>query len=278
MIHLQQAKASQTMAVYRAEGLARETLQQLQGLDDTLDVGDVLQAIRDIAEEVSQRLDDSAALGDILFTLNDYFYNVLDFHCSTTDQAMPQHSMLNRVLEQRVGEPLSLGILYICVGRWLGLPFSGCGFPGRFLVRYQDEQVGALIDPAAGGIQLQESDLKVLLKQHYGEIVVGDIAEGFLADVDDTHLVVRLLRRLKHSYLKCKEAAQALNVQERIMQLAPDMPSNYLERGRLYELLECPRAAAEDYSRYLDLLPDTDDVEPLQRHLSQLLRQPMVLH
>lgn len=265
------------MAIYPADGLAVEVLRHQHGLGDGLDVAHAVQAIRDIAEGVCERLGSGAALGDILFTLNDHLFNVLDFHCAPAAHAEPRHTLLHGVLQHHFGEPLSLGILYICVGRWLGLPLGGCDFPGRFLVHYHDEQGGVIIDPASGGIQLQQGDLHDLLRSRFGE-VDGDMARGFLRDVDDSLLVVRLLRRLKQAHLKRKEYAPALRVQEKIMQLVPDMPGGFRERGQLYELLGCPRAAAEDYSRYLDLVPDAGDVASLRARLPRLLRQSQVLH
>lgn len=266
------------MAIYPADHLAVAVLQQQQAVVEGVDVVTAVQQIRDIAESVCERLDHGAALGDVVFALNDQLFNVLNFLPVPAAQADPGDTMLHRVLERRSGDPLALGILYISVGRWLGLPLGGCEFPGHFLVRYQDELGGVLFDPASGGIQLQEGDLHALLQQRFGAIAVAGGTQGFTTDVDDRHLVVRLLRRLKQAYLRQDQPAQALCVQERIMQLAPDLPGGFRERGRLYEMLGCARAAAEDYSRYLDLSPDAGDAAPLQQRLSQLLRQPQTLH
>lgn len=266
------------MAVYPAERLVVDVLQQLEGLDEGLDVAQVVQDIRDIAESVCERLEPGAALGDVIFTLNDQLFNVLDFHCTPVNYAEPKHTLLHCVLQRRTADPLTLGVIYICVGRWLGLSFRGCDFPGRFLVRFSDDLGGAVIDPACGGVQLQEEDLGVLLKHRFGQSADKGSAQGFLCDVDDSYLVMRLLRRLKQSYLKLGELVQALKVQEKIMALVPDMPSDFLERGLIYEKLGCARAAAEDYSHYLDLVPETEGVAELSDHLSQLLRRPLVLH
>jgi regulator of sirC expression with transglutaminase-like and TPR domain len=264
--------------VYPPDGLAVELLRQLQPFDDSVDVSQVLQGIRDIAEGVCERLDRAAALGDTLFALNDHLFNVLNFHCATAAHAEPCHILLHRVLSQRYGEPMSLGILYICVGRWLGLPLGGCDFPGRFLVRYHDELGEVIIDPAAGGIQLQEADLLSLLGQRFG-VTAGDVlSRGFLNEVDDQQLVLQQLRRLKQAYLRHQQPLKALQVQERLMQLAPEIPEDFRERGYLYELLDCPRAAAEDYNRYLARMSDAGDASRLQQHLSQLLCQSRVLH
>ncbi len=278
MAHTQDHLTLPAIPLYPADCLAVAVLRQLHGLDDKVDASRVVQDIRDIAEGVCDRLAPGAALGDILFALNDQLFNVLHFRCISAELSTPHHTLLHRLLEQRTGEPLSLGILYISVGRWLGLALGGCDFPGRFLVRYHDDQGGVIIDPAAGGVQLQQGDLHALLRARFGEVALDEVTQGFVADVDDSHLVVRLLRQLKRAYMKHDKPAQALQVQQKIMQLVPDLPSSFRERGRLYELLDCPRSAAEDYSRYLDLAPDAQDADPLRQRLTQLLRLPRVLH
>lgn len=278
MSHRPHLKTVKTMPLYPADGLAVEVLRQLHEIDDAVDVARAVQDIRNIAETISERLEYGAALGDIFFTLNDQLFNVLDFHCTPSPLVGPRHTMLDWVLRQRRGEQLSLGIVYICVGRWLGLPLMGCDFPGRFLVRYQDENGGVIIDPTAGGVQLQEADLLALLSYRFGTTAAGVITQGFLSDVDDSHLVVRLLRHLKQAYLNSQETARALQVQDMIIQLSPDFPEAFRERGQLYERLDCPRAAAEDYSRYLDMLPDAGDAVALNHRLSQLLNQRQMLH
>lgn len=269
---------SQRLALFPADDLAVAVCRQLQGLEGALDTGRVVQHIRDIAEAVCERLEPAAALGDILFTLNDQLFNVLGFRCVAEEEVAPRHAQLHRVLQQRAGEPLSLGVLYICVGRWLGLPLRGCDFPGRFLVRYHDAEGVVMIDPAGGGIQLQPADLQELLLQRFGRTIDDDAGHPLFCDIDDASLVTRMLRRLKQAYFMEDSFYMALQVQERLMQLLPGLPSGFRERGQLYERLGCALAAAEDYSRYLDLAPDAGDGASLRSHLSQLLREPLVLH
>lgn len=68
------------------------------------------------------------------------------------DDAYPDHSFLHRVLQRRVGLPISLGVVMIEVGRRAGLALEGVGMPGRFLVR--DTAGGVLLDPFDLGITI----------------------------------------------------------------------------------------------------------------------------
>ena len=47
----------------------------------------------------------------------------------------PRNSLFDRVLERRLGIPITLSVLCIEVGRRAGVPLEGVGMPGHFLVR-----------------------------------------------------------------------------------------------------------------------------------------------
>lgn len=74
----------------------------------------------------------------------------------------PDNSFLHRVLERRLGIPISLSVLTIEVGRHAGLRIRGVGMPGHFLVWADAEQV--YLDPFAGGAVLDEAGVAALFR------------------------------------------------------------------------------------------------------------------
>ncbi|HQY29225.1 MAG TPA: transglutaminase-like domain-containing protein, partial [Burkholderiaceae bacterium] len=68
--------------------------------------------------------------------LREYFADQLGFRGNANDYYDPDNSYLNRVIERRLGIPISLSVLYIELAEQVGLPASGIGFPGHFLVRH----------------------------------------------------------------------------------------------------------------------------------------------
>ena len=46
------------------------------------------------------------------------------------------NSLLPEVIDTRLGIPISLSLIYILVGRRAGIPISGAGLPGHFLIRH----------------------------------------------------------------------------------------------------------------------------------------------
>ena len=122
-----------------------------------------------------QRLDDMAATlkntvnprepRQAVRTINEYLFQTLKFRGNTQTYYDPDNSLLHRVLDRRVGIPISLSVLYILVSRRLNLPVVGVGMPGHFIVKLQTQPV--FIDCFNQGALLTQKDCEKLL-QPYG--------------------------------------------------------------------------------------------------------------
>src|ERR1019366_8320974 len=69
--------------------------------------------------------------------------------CSGNEVAYydPQNSYLNRVMDRRTGNPITLSLFYIFLARRLWLPITGIGLPGHFICRYQSASEEFYLDP-----------------------------------------------------------------------------------------------------------------------------------
>jgi regulator of sirC expression with transglutaminase-like and TPR domain len=74
---------------------------------------------------------------------------------NVTDYYDPGNSLLSRVVETRKGIPLSLGLIYLFVGRRIGLEVDGLNTPGHYLVALDNR----VFDPFFGGMELSPVDL-----------------------------------------------------------------------------------------------------------------------
>ena len=81
----------------------------------------------------------------------------------------PDNSFLHRVIETRLGIPITLSVLTIEAGRRAGLALEGVGLPGHFLVRepaaefyFDPYDAGSRIDPSKldGGLALLPAQTK----------------------------------------------------------------------------------------------------------------------
>ena len=73
------------------------------------------------------------------------------FHGEATDYDHPDRSMLDLVLERRVGLPILLSAVYVEVGRRAGVELAGVGLPGHYVVGHFGGTPAALADPFNGG-------------------------------------------------------------------------------------------------------------------------------
>jgi regulator of sirC expression with transglutaminase-like and TPR domain len=109
----------------------------------------------------------------------------------------PQNSYLHRLLDRRLGIPISLSVLLMEIARRRGVVLHGVGMPGHFLVRDPSEPE-LLIDAFAGGSRLDHAACAQLLQS-----VIGDEFEfhpGMLAPVGPLAILARMLANLSASF------------------------------------------------------------------------------
>lgn len=157
---------------------------QIAKLDnDDLDVDAYRQEVermgRKIAATLAKDADDAARLA----ALNKFLFTDRGFHGSRGDYYNRSNSYLNEVIDDREGLPITLSLLYIELGKRIGLRLAGVPLPGHFMVRtVPAEGEGTLIDVYGAGavltraeaakkvestasIPLQEEHLKPALKR-----------------------------------------------------------------------------------------------------------------
>lgn len=100
----------------------------------------------DYAATLRGRLVPGMGAQALLHTLNRFLFGDLGFAGNQEDFYNPDNSYLTRVLERRVGIPISLCTLYLSIARRLRLPVAGVGLPGHFICRYQSSREEIYID------------------------------------------------------------------------------------------------------------------------------------
>jgi regulator of sirC expression with transglutaminase-like and TPR domain len=167
--------------------------------------------------------------------------------------------------------PLTLALVYIEIGRRIGLPVQGIAFPAHFLVKCQLREGTVVLDPYAKGISLSLDELKRRIKglRHGAEPPRSVMAE-MLATASNKDVLVRMLRNLKGIYSHHKEWMRALAATDRIISVAPDLAEEYRDRGMIYLNLECFRAALFDLQSYLKMLPVANDADSVHQKVVEL--------
>lgn len=259
--------------------LAEEALRLAREQDPTLDLGRHLGRLRTLAGRALARVPAQAGIGDRLFALNATLFDELGFGPAADPVPDPRDCLLHHVLERRAGDAVALGIVYIAVGRRMGLPLEGLAFPGRFLVMLPAAAEPLVLDPCCGGTTLSRDDLEFLLLEVWGpERAQRTRLDALLRPADHHEILARLLHNLKLGYLEAQAPEQALWAVNRILDLYPDHALTLRDRARLFELLDCPRPACADYLRYLELTPHAGDAARIRARVVRLRARAVVLH
>jgi len=112
------------------------------------------------AAELARRLADRETAVQQAATMAEFLGRELQFRGNEDDYYSEDNSLLPRVIVNRVGNPITLSLVYIAVGQRASLNVQGVGLPGHFVVRLG----GVFFDPFHGGRRLQLEDCQKLLE------------------------------------------------------------------------------------------------------------------
>jgi regulator of sirC expression with transglutaminase-like and TPR domain len=172
---------------------------------------------RSAFEDLRDRAD--ASRDGQLVALDRIFFGRLGFHGNQDDYYDPKNSFMNEVIERRTGIPISLAVLYIELGRRLGLDLAGLSFPGHFLVRYQAGDELVFIDPFHQGARLDVEALEGRLRRVVGP--GAELAEEHLEPASNHHMLTRMLTNLAAIYRRAGDVYRGIAVLERMLVLDP---------------------------------------------------------
>jgi len=167
--------------------------------------------------------------------LNRYLFEERGFRGNSQEYYDPRNSFLNEVLDRRLGIPITLSVVYMEVGRRVGMPLQGIGMPGHFIMTYAEAEEELYIDPFNAGRILSRAACEELLQDVYGEAV--PFQETFLAPVSKKQIMSRMLMNLKAIYLHTKDYLKALSVVERQLIVQPDSEQDLKDRAALRNLI-----------------------------------------
>jgi regulator of sirC expression with transglutaminase-like and TPR domain len=156
--------------------------------DPAVDVDAYLARIDDLAGEV--RTPTLDGLVRHLYSSGRYLGNTDDYYD-------PRNSLLHEVLDRRLGIPITLAVLGMEVGRRIGVPLSGVGMPGHFLVRDKVDPA-VFIDPFHAGRELDEAGCRALHRAMAGPGAPWD--PSYLDPIDRPAIVARILANLRVIY------------------------------------------------------------------------------
>jgi regulator of sirC expression with transglutaminase-like and TPR domain len=244
------AEAALLVAAEAAPDLSVDaTLLRIDALVDTLRV-DGFRAAGDPAV-------DAAALADALGAVRGY-------RGHDPGARVPDDALLHRVLDRRVGLPITLSILYVAVGRRLHVPAFPIALPGHVVVGVGGGDRPTVVDPFHRGVELDEAAVADRVHASTGGQL--GFRRAMLRPASPAGIVRRLLNNLTHDYHAVGAHRDALWTVELKQLLPGPVPADDRVRARLLDQLGRFDEAAEAAEAYLEAAgPEAEDAEEVRR-------------
>ena len=138
----------------------------------------------------------------IVRTLNQFIYDQLSFRgkMDYDKDPDPDLSFINRVLDRRIGIPISLSSVYLLLAWRLDLPIVGVDMPMHFILRYDGEHP-FYIDPFNRG--------RILTTNECGEMIGKPVDEHTLAIASNLQILIRTTNNLFMTYTALGDESRA---------------------------------------------------------------------
>jgi len=202
-----------------------------------------------------------------------YLKDIFGLHGDLERYYERDNSYIDRVLETRCGIPISLGVIYVEVGRRLGMSCEGVNFPGHFLIRVRATDVDAppvLIDPFAGRI-ISHAQCQDFLQQMQGEAQT--LGPQHLQQASSQEVLVRMLNNLKQLAFAQRDYPALIRHSQWIQEADPGLVLEHRDRALAYEQIHEWASASIEWERLAGCLPDGEPRRALLEHVAELKRK-----
>lgn len=228
------------------------------------------------ADRLREAVGLSFSAGDILSGLNRILFDEEGFQGDLKNYYDPRNSFLNRVMDRKMGIPITLSLIYCEVGRRAGFPVHGIALPGHFIAGLFDAAGTIYIDPFNRGEILAEKECREVINVRFGPQAAAD--STWKSPAGKKAILKRMLRNLKGIYAQTGRDLQVFEMIQWILTIDPDSPAELKERGLLYEAMGNSAFAVRDFERYLEIEPSPEDSETIRRKLDLLNQSGQWLH
>ena len=167
------------------------------------------------ADELRERIDFAAQPEQILGTINKYLFEELGFKGNKHYGDDAENCYVNRVVDRRSGNPISLCAIYLFLARRLRLPITGIGLPGHFICRFQSTTKEIYIDVFGGGRFWTKADcVRHLIKTNHG------LQDGYLTPVSPRRMLLRMCANIHQTCSNLEMKDEAARMQRYLVALA----------------------------------------------------------
>jgi regulator of sirC expression with transglutaminase-like and TPR domain len=200
--------------------------------------------------------------------INKVLFEEEGFHGNREHYYDPDNSYFNKVLEQRCGIPITLSLLYIEVGRRVGLHIEGIALPFQFVTRCVTPDTTLYIDAYEDGLVLSEQECRERIRHMARKRI--KIHDHWFEPVNPRFFVARMLNNLKNIYIDREDFERALKICDLLVVLLPRFAGEWRDRGIMHLQLKHYARAKHDLTTYTELAPRASDREEILEHIKSI--------
>ena len=237
------------------------------GLDPTVERARLAEFAREAADD-ARGIDNPFARFEAVRV---HLFERVGLRGNIDDYENPENSYLDRVLDTRLGIPITLSLVTVEALSEAGFEACGVLLPGHFVVRLERDGRALWCDPFHGGTIVTEEDCRALVSRATGRSSLFHRTD--LEGAPPRAILSRLLRNLKRIWLAREDYGRALAVVDRLRIVHPEDVRELRDRGILQAHLGDPGAAIADLEQYLATEPRATDAGSVRGRLVWLRRR-----
>lgn len=171
------------------------------------DVDTCVRALDDYASTLRHRLAQTKSIDDALKKICAFLFHENGYHGNAVRYYEADNSYLNRVIDRKLGIPITLAVILLLVCRRLSFDVYGVSFPQHFLVKFRGDSGERFVDVFHGGRILTVRDCAQFL-----ESIKLEFREEYLVASTDQQILARMLNNLFRVYWDEKDHRRANRV------------------------------------------------------------------
>ena len=232
--------------------------------DPNLDVPLYMGRISEITERIRQKVQNRYSSFDSLYSLNELLFDELGFRGNVGNYYDIRNSLLNHVLDRKLGIPITLAVLYMEIGRRIGVQLTGVNMSGHFLLSAGEGDSLIFVDPFRRGRLYSRWECLRLLSGNADPPSdpeqLDRLEKTFLPRADNKMILARVLNNMKMIHTQVGSFAEAISDAERIHCLMPWNWRNVGDIAHLHGRSGRARDAYDMLTQMIQMMPPHEDV------------------
>ncbi|MDZ4848494.1 MAG: tetratricopeptide repeat protein [Pirellulaceae bacterium] len=232
-----------------------------------LDIHRYVERVDQMGEEIRKSLPEDATDEQKMQAINRFMFDENGFHGGEDEFYHQANNQIDRVIDEREGMPITLCVVYMELGRRLGLSLEGIGLPGRFVVRYRSpDQKSQLIDVFEKAERLNETDVAMMVMMKLQRLAT----EEDMRTQSPIEIITRILQNLLGSAQRVRDTDAMLRYAEGFVALHPESEEYRLQRGLLRYQTDRLGVAVQDLDWLIEHPSEAIDLERIVQLRNQI--------